>query len=81
MWFFVILIILPSCSSGILISSSPSEADVYTNGEYLGKTPIRHWDNEPGGSLLDVRIEQDGYEELNVEIKNISGIQWWPLMF
>ena len=78
-WSLIFLIVLPSCSSSILISSSPSEADVFTNGEYIGKTPIRHWDSEVSGSLLDVRIEKDGYEDVNAEIKKTGRISLWAL--
>ncbi|MBN32251.1 MAG: hypothetical protein CL845_09750 [Crocinitomicaceae bacterium] len=85
-WSLILLIVLPSCSSSILISSYPSEADVFTNGTFVGKTPIRHWDNEPSGSMLDVRMKKDGYEDLTVEIEkkgrvNLRALMcWWMLI-
>ena len=77
----VLLILLPSCSSGILISSYPSGANVFTNGEYIGETPVRHRDAEPSGSLLDVRIEKDGYEDLTADIEKAGRINFSALMF
>ena len=61
-WLLASLILLPSCSSSILISSTPSQADVYANGQYIGQTPVRHRDSEMGGSILDLEIEKEGYE-------------------
>ena len=78
---FVLLILLPSCSSSILISSSPSEADVFTDGKYIGQTPILHRDDKVSGSILDVRIAKDGYADLKTEIKKTGRINWWSLMF
>lgn len=80
-WLLVVLIFLSSCSSSILISSSPSQARVFANGEYIGETPIRHWDAEPSGSVLDVRIEKDGYEELNVDIEKKGRVNFRALAF
>ena len=80
-WFFVLLILLPSCSQSILITSSPSEANVFTDGKYIGQTPIRHRDDKVSGSILDVRIAKDGYADLNTEIKKTGRINWWSLAF
>ena len=77
----VFLILLPSCSTSILISSYPSGANVFANGEYIGETPVRHWDAEPSGSLLDVRIEKDGYEDLTANIEKTGRINFGALMF
>ena len=79
--FLVFLILLPSCSISILISSYPSGANVFTNGEYIGETPARHWDAEPSGSLLDVRIEKDGYGDLTAEIEKKGRLNLRALMF
>lgn len=80
-YLLVFLILLPSCSSSILISSFPSGADVFANGEYIGETPARHWDAEPSGSLLDVRIEKDGYGDLTAKIKKKGRLNLRALMF
>lgn len=76
----VFLILLPSCSTSILISSYPSGANVFANGEYIGETPVRHWDAKPSGSLLDVRIEKDGYEDLTANIEKTGRINFRALM-
>ena len=80
-WLLVYLILLPSCSSSILISSYPSGASVFANGEFIGETPVRHWDAEPSGSLLDVRIEKDGYENLTADIEKTGRVNFGALFF
>ena len=77
----VSLILLPACSSSILISSSPNGADVFVNGDYVGETPMRHWDSEPSGNLLNVRIEKDGYADLNTDIEKRGRVNFMALMF
>ena len=61
-------LVLSSCTSSVRISSSPSQADVYADGLYIGQTPIRHKDAKTSGSLLDVRLEKEGYETLSTQI-------------
>ena len=79
-WLFAALILLSSCSSSILISSVPSKADVYANGEYIGQTPVRHRDSEVGGSLLDLQIEKEGYEVFKTGVEKSGRINPWALM-
>lgn len=80
-WFFVLLILLPSCSSSILISSFPSEADVFADGKYIGQTPIVHRDDKASGSILDVRIAKEGFADLKTEIEKTGRINWRSFMF
>ena len=61
-------LVLSSCTSSVRISSSPSQADVYADGLYIGQTPIRHKDAKTSGSPLDVRLEKEGYETLTTQI-------------
>ncbi len=79
-WLLASLILLPSCSSSILISSTPSQADVYANGQYIGQTPVRHRDSEIGGSILDLEIEKEGYEVHTVGVVKKGRINLWALM-
>lgn len=79
-WLLAALILLSSCSSSILISSVPSKADVYANGEYIGQTPVSHRDSEVGGSLLDLQIEKEGYEVLTTGVEKRGRINLWALM-
>ena len=67
-WVFMALVLLPSCASSVRISSSPSQADVYADGLYIGQTPVRHRDAKVSGNKLDVRLEKEGYEDLETEI-------------
>ena len=79
-WLLAALVLLSSCSSSILISSVPSKADVYANGEYIGQTPVRHRDSEVGGSLLDLQIEKEGYEVFTTGVEKRGRINLWALM-
>ena len=67
--------------SSILISSYPSGASVFANGEFIGETPVRHRDAEPSGSLLDVRIEKDGYEDFDCGCRKKGRVNFRALMF
>lgn len=57
-----ISIFLASCSSMTVISSSPSDAKVYLDGEFAGNTPYSHRDSKIVGSTTDVRIEKEGFK-------------------
>ena len=57
-----VLIISSSCASSTIITSIPSEAKIYLNGEYVGKTPYKHRDTKIVGSTNTVRIELEGFE-------------------
>jgi len=59
------LIFFSSCSSTTLISSEPSGAAVYLNGEKVGKTPYSHTDTKIVGSCTQLRLEEEGYEVFN----------------
>ncbi|GGF26341.1 hypothetical protein GCM10011339_13040 [Echinicola rosea] len=59
---FIALILFPSCASSTLIQSTPGEAKLYLNDEYVGVTPYKHRDSRIVGSSTDVRLEKEGYE-------------------
>ena len=54
------LFLLAFCSSSVKITSSPTQADVYADGLYVGQTPMRHRDAKVSGTVLNVRLEKDG---------------------
>ena len=56
---------LSGCVSTTLIQSNPSGADVYINGEYMGKTPYSYSDEKIVFSTNYVRLSKDGYEDLH----------------
>lgn len=60
--FLAVTILLSSCSSTTLIRSSPGEAKLFLNEEYVGQTPYTHRDTKIVGSTTLVRIEKEGYE-------------------
>lgn len=59
--------------AGILIESSPENAEVYANGRFIGTTPVRI--EKPVGSRVKIRIEKFGRETwertLSVEREDI----------
>lgn len=63
--FLALAIFFCSCSSTTIIQSTPSEAKVYLNGEYVGTTPHRHSDTKIVGSSTQVTLEKEGYEDFN----------------
>ena len=79
-WALVLLILLPSCSSSVSISSSPSQARVYLDGRYAGQTPLRHRDAKPTGSKLQVRLEKEGHAPLTTEIVKDARVNLWAAM-
>jgi len=58
-------ILLTGCASSTLIQSYPSGAKVYIDGEPTGVTPYLHTDTKIIGSVTNVDLVKDGYENLN----------------
>ena len=63
--FLAFLILFSSCSSSTMISSTPTGAKVYLNGENVGETPYKHRDTKIVGSVNSLKLEKDGYESLD----------------
>lgn len=59
-------ILLSSCASTTMIQSMPSGANIYLDGETVGKTPYSHTDTKIVGSTTFVRLEKEGYETFNI---------------
>ena len=57
-------VLLSSCASTTMIQTNVDEADLYLNGENVGKTPYKHRDTKIVGSTTEVRLEKEGYETL-----------------
>jgi len=84
-------VLLTSCASTTTIESIPSDAKIYLNGEYVGKTPYTHTDTRIVGSTTTVKLEKEGYSPLNtsfsrneeVEVGAIIGgiFTWIPLLW
>ncbi len=60
-----VCVLASSCASTTMIQSTPSGAKVYLNGEAVGVTPYEHTDTKITGSTTTVRLEKEGYEQLN----------------
>lgn len=62
------IILLTSCGSTTLISSEPSGAKLYIDGEPMGTTPYSYRDKKIVGSTTSLRFEKAGYESLDVSL-------------
>lgn len=62
---------IAACSSSTVISSNPTGARLFLNGEFVGTTPYTMTDTKIVGSQTLVRLEYPGYDPLNsVVIRN-----------
>jgi len=59
----IITLLFSNCASTTIIQSVPSNADLYLNGELVGKTPYPHTDTKIVGSTSNVALKKDGYED------------------
>lgn len=62
--FMVITLLFSSCASTTMIESNAVGAQVFLNGEKVGKTPYKHRDMKIVGSTTDVKLEKEGFETL-----------------
>jgi hypothetical protein len=60
-----VLVLFTSCASTTMIQSVPSDASVYVNGMYMGKTPYAYSDESIVGTCHSLRISKEGYEDFN----------------
>ncbi len=63
-----ILILGESCASSTNIFTEPKGADVYLNGIRVGKTPYTMTDTKIVGSITQLTLKKEGYEDMNVTI-------------
>ena len=59
-------ILLSSCASSTIITSTPTGAKVYVDGEPVGTTPYIHSDTKIVGSATSVKLQKEGYEPFNM---------------
>ena len=65
------LITLNSCvsSTRVVINSKPSNADVYEDGQYVGKTPVSLNISNLVWNSPDITISKDGYTSMPVTLQ------------
>ena len=56
---------LMSCSSTTLLTSTPSNAQIYIDGDLKGTTPYTHSDASISGSQKIVDIKKEGYDDFH----------------
>ena len=59
-----VTVFMSGCASSTMISSIPSGAKVFINGESVGTTPYLYTDTKIVGSLINVDLIKEGYEPL-----------------
>ncbi len=83
-----LIIFLSACASSTMIKSVPSDADVYINGEWVGKTPYLYTDTKVSFSMVMVDIVKEGYEPIYTMFRRdeefnpgtfIGGFFIWPI--
>ena len=62
-------VFLVSCKSTTVITSEPSGAKVYMDGQKKGTTPYTHTDTKIAGSETNVTLKLDGYEDKYIVMK------------
>lgn len=63
--FMAASILLSSCVSSTMISSNPSGARIYVDGQPMGTTPFLYSDTKIVGSTTTVKLEKEGFEPFN----------------
>lgn len=61
-------ILITSCASTTLIQSDPPGADVYIDSQKKGTTPYNYSDTKIVGSLTNIILKKDGYQDFNVTV-------------
>lgn len=80
--------VLTGCASSTMITSTPTEADVYVNGALKGKTPYKHEDEEIIFTKTQIELRKEGYQNLGTTITRneeimiepvVVGFFFWPV--
>ncbi len=86
--FVAVILLISGCASSTMIKSVPSDADVYINGELVGKTPYLYTDTKVSFSPVMVDIIKKGYQPLYTTFRRdeefnpgtfIGGFFIWPI--
>ena len=65
----IFALIIAGCSHTALITSSPSNSKVTVNNNYMGVSPVSLQDTSGFPKTFFVKVEKQGYKEINVPIK------------
>ena len=57
---------LIACASTTQIKTDPAGADLYVDGEKVGKTPYTYTDTRIVGSVVHAKMKKEGFEDLDV---------------
>jgi hypothetical protein len=56
------IVLFSSCASTTMISSVPSGAKVYIDGELMGTTPYKYSDTRIVGTTVNIDLKKEGYQ-------------------
>jgi len=68
------------CASSTQIITAPPDANVFINGEYIGRSPATHTDRKSNGAVNQVRVEKTGYEPFETSFTRDEKVNWWMLI-
>jgi len=66
--------IFKGSNESVSMSSDPDGAEVYSNGQFLGKTPLRI--NLRSKDVYSIEFRKAGYETKVVQVNNRVGLGW-----
>lgn len=73
-------LLLSQCASTTLIDSKPQGAKVLINGEVRGVTPYQYSDTKVIFSTTQIKLQKDGYEDLQVTLQRSEAADVGPIV-
>ena len=75
-----IAILASGCASSTLLSTTPTGADVYIQGQRQGTTPYTYSDRKIVGATTMVTFKKEGYEDYNTTIRKTKKLNVGALL-
>jgi hypothetical protein len=72
------LLFTVGCASTTMIRSEPGEANVYIDGSKVGQTPYLYSDTKIVGSVTNIRLSKEGYQDFETFMKRDEEFQVGP---
>jgi len=73
-----VLVLASACASSTVIRSTPSGAKLYLNEELAGQTPYTMTDTKIIGTITNLRLKADGYQEFQTSLSRTEEFQVGP---
>lgn len=75
-----VAILMSGCASSTLLSTTPSDADVYIQGQRRGTTPYTYSDRKIVGASTMITFKKEGYEDYNATIRKTKRLNVGALL-